>query len=138
LIQQDIEKIKSAADTYPLTPALKNTSCNPASSSDGMATYFNGSLSSTTGSYTVNGTTYGAVGTGAQVNSTGTYYWLLRNQTVPSAAIDAPYNILKLNYVVQPGLPSNPSTTPNTATAATLATSSTEVIPYASFQCPSQ
>jgi type II secretory pathway pseudopilin PulG len=133
LIQKDIENIKSAADTYSLTTALQNTSCNPASSSSGMATNFMNSLSATTGSYIVNSTTYGAVGTATQVNSTGTYYWLLRKQTVPSAATDTPYSILQLKYVVQPGTRSAPTTT-----ATTLATAYTEVIPYASLQCPSQ
>jgi hypothetical protein len=82
-------------------------------------------------SYSIAGNTYYAVtGTPTQVNSKSIYYWLLRNQTVSS---NAPYNVLQLKYVVQPGT----STAP-TITAKTLGTAYTEIIPYASLQCPSQ
>lgn len=126
--------------------AFNNTSCNTANSSNGIATYFNNSLPSTTGSYTISGisgTIYGAVGTPTQVK--GQYYWLLRNQTIPSAATDKPYSVLQLKYVVQPGTISAPTPLPSPNTdatilnpASTLSTSYTEVIPYASLQCPSQ
>ncbi|UUO13118.1 type IV pilus modification PilV family protein [Dolichospermum heterosporum] len=125
LIQQDIETIKSAADTYSLTPALNNTSCKPADIDKGMATYFMSSLSITA---SANGTTYSPVaGTPKQVK--GQYYWLLRNQKVST---DAPYNVLQLKYVVKTGTSTDP-----TNTQTTLATSYMEVIPYASLQCPS-
>jgi type II secretory pathway pseudopilin PulG len=134
------------------TFVFNNTSCNltplptasptptPWPPNNSMAKYFQNSLPTTaTGTaYTVNGTVYYRVSGTGVTNPTplkGQYYWLLRKQDVST---NAPYNVLQLKYVVQPGLPSNPSTTPNTATAATLATSSTEVIPYASLQCPSQ
>ncbi|MBS3027474.1 MAG: hypothetical protein HCA25_10385 [Dolichospermum sp. DET50] len=147
LIQQDMEKIKSAADTYSLTTALTNTSCNPTTSSSGMATYFMNSLpttatgiSNTAYTVTVNGNAiiYNAViGTPTLLKSQ--YYWLLRNQTVST---DAPYNVLKLNYVVQAGTATSPYTDASTAidllVRTPLSTSYTEVIPYASLQCPSQ
>ncbi len=126
LIQQDIETIKSAADTYALTTALKNTSCNPANSSSGMATYFMSSLSITA---SATGTTYSPVA-GTPTLVKGQYYWLLRNQTVST---DAPYNVLQLKYRVKTGTSTAPTTAPTI-----LATAYTEVIPYASLQCPSQ
>ena len=132
--------------------ALSKTSCDlktaDSASTNKMATYFDTSLPITataTGNtaYTVNGTTYSYYPvTGTPTNLIGQYYWLLRNETVST---DAPYNILKINYVVQAN--KLPNTTPaplstNAPTildpAYTLATSSTEVIPYASLQCPSK
>ncbi|MTJ31959.1 hypothetical protein [Aphanizomenon sp. UHCC 0183] len=214
LIQQDMEKIKSAADQYSfpkattaaalntntvtldstnglaastvlfsndadannytttisgntitVTPALKTevpvstsvfnlTSCNLTSSgsaSNGMATYFMNSLSTTATGIdnspnsdykTSDGTAYYVV-TSATKQVKGQYYWLLRKQDVST---DAPYNILKLNYLVQIGTSSTPNiqTTPTPPyprtllPAYTVAKSYTEVIPYASLQCPSQ
>ena len=126
--------LKTAVPTS--TSAFNSTSCNLTSSnssSSGIATYFMNSLPTTaTGigatAYTVGGTIYYAVGTPTPVK--GQYYWLLRNQIVST---DAPYNVLKLKYVVQPGTSTAPTTT-----ATTLATAYTEVMPYASLQCPSQ
>ncbi len=121
------------------TSAVNSTSCNLASTdtaSASIATGFMNSLSTTatnigSTSYSIDGNTYYAVtGTPTQVNSKSIYYWLLRNQTVSS---NAPYNVLQLKYVVQPGT----STAP-TITAKTLGTAYTEIIPYASLQCPSQ
>jgi type II secretory pathway pseudopilin PulG len=132
------------------TSAINNTSCNltftDTASTSKIATYLMNSLPTTatgigTTAYTVDGTAYYAV-TGTPTLVKGQYYWLLRNQTVSSDGNDAPYNILKLRYVVQEGNATNPNSdtyiAPLTSSQTPLTTSSIEVIPYASLQCPSQ
>jgi type II secretory pathway pseudopilin PulG len=126
-----VAAVSVGATAYVLPSSLflaENANCNPSAATSGIATLFINDIGTAA---TSTGTTYGSykavTGTPTQVNNQ--FYWLLRQETVSTSS---PHNILQVNYVVYPGTSSAPTTT-----ATALATVYTEVIPYASLQCPS-
>lgn len=124
--------------TSPTTRAttVSNTSCSAtsANSDKGLANKFMTSTSVvatvSNSATTISGVAYKPV-VGANpftIPNTQTKLWLMRNDSYDFTGSVAPYDVLRVNYVVVKGNNSSPSSN-------IIAKLSSEVIPYASFQC---
>ncbi|MBK1989840.1 type II secretion system protein [Sphaerospermopsis aphanizomenoides BCCUSP55] len=117
------------------TTVVSNTSCKAtsANSDQGLANYLKTNIESTVTSsptpITISSVSYkSVVGNPYTLPNTGKKIWLMRNDSYDFTGSVSPYDVLRLNYVVVKDNGNTPSTN-------VIAKLSSEVIPYASFQC---